>query len=176
MLKIVLKKNFAYVSGHYKHFIKNRAKHAFLHVFVCHGRTKNNSSLFVLTGYSSYFSEQFDTMLISLSLLITEWASVEDKYPCVRAHVLHSIYGQKHAYKKYIGMNKDCQVFSSYLDWVWVGDMISCLIKALSIFLHNHIDLGTQNTNLHIMTSTYLRKMIVSLQILINFLLNFDML
>ena len=64
---------------------------------------------FVLTGYSSYFSEQFDTMFISLSVLITEWASVEDKYPCVRAHVLHSIYGQKHAYTMYIGMIKDCQ-------------------------------------------------------------------
>ena len=32
--------------------------------------------------------------------------------------------------------------------------MISCLIWPLSIFLHNHIDLRTQNTNLHIMTST----------------------
>ena len=131
---------------------------------------------FSLSSCSAHFSKHFDTMFIFLSLLITEWASVQDKYPCARAHVLHSIYGQKHAYKKYIGMNKDCQFLSSYLNWVWVGDMISCLIWPLSIFLHNHIDLGTQNTNLHIMTSTYLRKMIVSLQILINFLLNFDML
>ena len=36
--------HFGYVSGHFKHFIKNRAKHAFLRVFVRSGQTKNNSS------------------------------------------------------------------------------------------------------------------------------------
>ena len=169
---------FAYVSCHYKHFIKNRANaHFCAFSFVTAERKIISSPIFFDRIFLIFF-QQFDTMFISLSLLITEWASVQNNYPCARAHVLHSIYGQKHAYKKSIislGWIRTA-IFFSFLDRVWVGDMISCLIWPLSIFWHNHIDLGTQNTNLHIMTSAYLRKMIVSLQILINFLLNFDML
>ena len=36
--------------------------------------------------------------------------------------------------------------------------MISCLIWPLSVSWHHHNGLGTQNTNLHIMTSAYLWK------------------
>ena len=54
-------------------------------------------------------------------------------------------------------MHRDPQFFS-YLDRVWVGDMISCLIWPLSVSWHHHNGLGTQNTNLHIMTSAYLCK------------------
>ena len=54
-------------------------------------------------------------------------------------------------------MNRDLQFFS-YLDRVWVGDMIPCLIWPLGVSWHHHNGLGTQNTNLHIMTSAYLWK------------------
>ena len=98
-------------------------------------------------------------MFISLWLLIREWASVQDKCACARALVIHSIYGQQHAYTKPLwlfGMDGNPQFFSSYSDRVRVKDVISCLIWPLSISCHHHIDLGTQSTKLHIMTSAYL--------------------
>ena len=54
-------------------------------------------------------------------------------------------------------MNRDLQFFS-YLDRVWVEDMIPCLIWPLSVSWHHHNGLGSQNTNLHIMKSAYLCK------------------
>ena len=75
---------FAYVSCHYKHFIKNRANSHFRAFSSFTAERKIITRQFVLTGYSSYLSEQFDTMFISLSLLITEWASVQYKCPYAR--------------------------------------------------------------------------------------------
>ena len=93
---------FAYVSGHFKHFIKNRAyehARAFSRVTPLHNI---ESPFFFLSWYFSYFFEEFDTMFISLWPLITRWASIQDKCLCARALLLHSIYGQKHAYTKSI--------------------------------------------------------------------------
>ena len=152
---------FAYVSGHFKHFIKNRAyehARAFSRVTTLHNI---ESPFFFLSWYFSYFFEEFDTMFISLWPLITRWASIQDKRLCARRLLLHSIYGQKHAYtKSIIALWNEPWSFNvfSYLDRVWVGNMIPCLIWPLSVSWHHHNDLGTQNTNLHIMTSAYLCK------------------
>ena len=93
---------FAYVSGHFKHFIKNRAyEHA--RAFSRVTPLKNiESPFFFLSWYFSYFFKEFDTMFISLWPLLTRWASIQDKCQCARALLIHSIYGQKHAYTKSI--------------------------------------------------------------------------
>ena len=46
----------------------------------------------------------------------------------------------------------------SYLDRVWIGDMISCLIWPSINSWRHHNGLQTQNFNLHIMTSSYFWK------------------
>ena len=65
-----------------------------------------------------------------------------------------SIYGQKHAYTKSIIALWN-EPWPSYLDRVWVGNMIPCLIWPLSVSWHHHNGLGTC-IYLHIMTSAYL--------------------
>ena len=100
-------------------------------------------------------------MFISLWPLITRWASIQDKCQCARALLIHSIYGQKTCLYKIHYSSLEWTVtfnFFSYLDRVWVGDMIPCLIWPLGVSWHHHNGLGTQNTNLHIMTSAYLWK------------------
>ena len=100
-------------------------------------------------------------MFISLWLLILRWASIQEKCQCARALIIHSIYGQKHAYTKSVIALWNAprpSILFSYSDRVWVGDMISCLNWPLSVSWHHHNGLGTQNTNLHIMTSAYLCK------------------
>ena len=49
-------------------------------------------------------------------------------------------------------------IFFSYLDKVWVGNMISCLIWPSINSWRHHNGLRTQNFNLHIMTSSYFWK------------------
>ena len=49
-------------------------------------------------------------------------------------------------------------ILFSYFDRVWIGDMISCLIWPSINSWRHHNGLRTQNFNLHIMTSSYLRK------------------
>ena len=146
---------FAYVSGHFKHFIKNRAyehARAFSRVTPLHNI---ESPFSFLSWYFSYVFKEFDTMFISLWPLITRWASIQDKCPCARALLIHSIYGQIH-YSS-LEWTVTFNVFS-FLNRVWVGNMIPCLIWPLSVSWHHHNGLGTQNTNLHIMTSAYLCK------------------
>ena len=65
---------FAYVSGHFKHFIKNRAyEHA--RAFSRVTPLKNiESPFFFLSWYFSYFFKEFDSMFISLWPLLTRWA------------------------------------------------------------------------------------------------------
>ena len=65
---------FAYVSGHFKHFIKNRAyEHA--RAFSRVTPLQNiESPFFFLSWYFSYFFKEFDTMFISLWPLLTRWA------------------------------------------------------------------------------------------------------
>ena len=65
---------FAYVSGHFKHFIKNRAyEHA--RAFSRVTPLKNTESpFFFLSWYFSYFFKEFDSMFISLWPLLTRWA------------------------------------------------------------------------------------------------------
>ena len=99
---------FAYVSSHMEHLTKNQSNSHARAFFARSGILQHIIAKFSLSSCLAHFSEHFDTMFISLSLLITEWASVQNKYLRARGHVLHSIYGQRHAYKKYIGMNKDC--------------------------------------------------------------------
>ena len=120
-------------------------------------------------------------MFISLWPLITKWASVQGKVrsnpqlthdvimiasvqgkcPCVRALVIHSIYGQKTClYKIHCSSSEwiDTPNSFSYLDRLWVGDMISCLIWHSINSWRHHNGLRTQNFNLHIMTSAYFWK------------------
>ena len=49
-------------------------------------------------------------------------------------------------------------ILFSYLDKVWVGNMISCLIWPSINSWRHHNGLRTQNFNLHIMTSSYFWK------------------
>ena len=49
-------------------------------------------------------------------------------------------------------------IFFSYLDKVWVGNMISCLIWPSINSWRHHNGLRTQNFNFYIMTSSYFWK------------------
>ena len=66
---------FAYVSGHFKHFIKksrtNTHARAFSRVTPLHNI---ESPFFFISWYFSYFFKEFDTMFISLWPLLTRWA------------------------------------------------------------------------------------------------------
>ena len=148
----------AYVLGHYKHFIKNHVK---TRIFARFRSSRPIRKIIprqkLMTEYSSYFSEQFDTMFSSLSLLKTEWASVQDSRPYARFLYYIAYMGKNMPIKSPLMWIRTANFFP-YLDRVWVGDMISYLIWTLSLSWRHHNGLGSQNTKMHIMTSLYLCK------------------
>ena len=100
-------------------------------------------------------------MFIYLWPLILRWASIQEKCPCARALVIHSIYGQKLAYTKSIIALLDKPGPSIFVH-IWIG-YESEIWNHVSFGHYKYRDiitngLGTQNTNLHIMTSAFLWK------------------
>ena len=97
--------NFAYVSGHFKHFQNLRARNyarAFPRVSARPGILQHRIAKFFLLSYLLHFSKHFDTLFTFFRPVITQLAAVKVERTRRPALSVSTIHGQKHAYTKFI--------------------------------------------------------------------------
>ena len=129
---------------------------AFPRVSARPGILQHRIAKFFLLSYSLHFSKHFDTLFTFFRPVIMQLAAVKVERTRRPALSVSTIHGQKHAYTKFILTLQngiDTPQFLSYLNRLWVGDMISCLIWPSINSWRHHNGLRTQNFNLPIMTS-----------------------
>ena len=129
---------------------------AFPRVSARPGILQHRIANFFLLSYLLHFSKHFDTLF---TFFPTSNNAISGCQSWTRAPTcaicIHNTWAKTCLYKIHFNSSEwiDTPQFLLYLNRLWVGDMISCLIWPSINSWHHHNGLRTQNFNLHIMTS-----------------------